>query len=433
MREYLGLPRSVYVLCIGSLINRAGSFVLIFLTVYVSEKLGFGQAFAALCMGAFGLGSIFGSLTGGQLADQFGRKVVMASALLGGAALVALLAIGDSRPFILGVMLAYGLVAEMFRPACMAMLSDVTEPSQRPAAFGLLYISINLGFAMGPPIGGFLAAQSYSLLFWGDAVTMAIFGAIVLLGLSESRGLLEKNTEQPPRDVPVAEAARHILTDRPFILFCVATFLVNVLFMQCMVTLPMHIKGAGYSMTELGWLMSVNGVMIVICQLPLTHALERFNPMANITIGGVLIVIGFGAYCLPAAVPLLVIATVFWTVGEMMQAPFKQTVVTNLAPLELRARYMGAFGMCFSVALTLGAPLGGYMLAEFGTRALWGGGACLAAVGVGLYCVAYRAVSARSAAAVAADDVDGGREEPSAAVAGDVNPYREPARTAAPE
>ncbi len=425
-REYLNLPRAVHILCVGSLINRAGSFVLIFLTVYVSEKLGFGETFAALCMGAFGLGSIFASLVGGQLADQFGRKVVMAGALFGGAALLVLLTFGQSRAFVLAVMLTYGLVAEMFRPACMAMLGDVTEPEQRPAAFGLLYISINLGFACGPPLGGFLADYSYDLLFWGDAATMAIFGVIVVLFLSESRSLIDEKSEQPLREVSAIEAARHIVTDWPFVLFGIATLLVSMLFMQCMVTLPMHIKAAGYSMTQLGWLMSINGIMIFVCQLPLTHFLERFRPMANITTGGILIAIGFGMYYLPPVVFVLVIATLFWTTGEMMQAPFKQTVVTNLAPPELRARYMGAFGMCFSVALMIGAPLGGYVLSEFGSRALWASGAILATVGVGLYCLAYRSVSQREIARARDDETRDESPSNEVDLADDKNPYREP-------
>ncbi|MFK7820466.1 MAG: MDR family MFS transporter [Planctomycetaceae bacterium] len=396
LREYINLPRPVHILCLGMFINRAGSFVLVFLTIYISEKLGHGEAFAAQCMGVFGFGSIFASLIGGQLADQIGRKTVMVSALFGGAILLGLLSTASSKPAIALTILGYALIAETFRPACSAMLGDFTTPAQRPIAFGLFYISINLGFACGPPIGGILADISYRLLFFGDAATMAVFGVIILLMLPESKSLLTDENDNRPVEIPAAKAIRQILADGPFLVFCVATLLIAVVFMQSVSTLPLHIKRAGYDNSQFGALMAINGLLIFIVQLPLTHYLERFNAMSNIIVGGVLIAVGFGLYFFPVSLIGLIAAVLVWTLGEIMQAPFKQTVVTNLAPLPLRARYLGLFSMCYSLALTIGAPTGGFVLERFGARALWRGCFVVAAFGVVAYAMAYRSITLRT-------------------------------------
>ena len=406
LRDYTSLPRAVKVLCLGSLINRAGSFVLIFLTIYVSEQLNFGNMFAALCMGTYGLGSIFAAIIGGQLADQFGRKVVMFGALFGGAVLLVALSFAATKTSVLLTILLYGIVADTFRPACSAMIGDLTTIAQRPAAFGLFYIAINLGFACGPPIGGLLADISYTLLFWGDALTMSAFGFIIIFCVDETKGRAvsdsqpsEQDTparEIPAREIPALEAARRILTDGPFVLFCASTFLISLVFMQSMATLPIHIRSQGYSNAEFGLFMSLNGILIFVCQLPITHLLQRFNPMLNIAAGASLIAIGFGLYALPGTVPLLLIAVCVWTLGEMAQAPFAQAVVTSLAPVELRARYMGLFTMCYALALTIGAPLGGVILKRQGATFLWLTSAGVALLAVALFCIAYGPVTNRS-------------------------------------
>lgn len=412
LREYLNLPSPIHILCLGQFINRAGSFVLVFLTIYVSEKLGYGKTFAAQCMGVFGLGSIFAALIGGQLADQIGRRFVMLGALFGGAAFLIVLGAVESRLDVLLAVFLFALVAETFRPACSAMLGDFTTPEQRPAAFGLYYISINLGFACGPPIGGVLADISYDLLFWADAITMIVFAVIIVIFLPESRPSTKESIKEGTTsvdEVPVLVAVQRILRDGPFVMFCAANFLVAIVFMQAFGTLPMHIKDIGYSNFECGTLMAINGILIFVCQLPLTHYLERFNAMSNILVGGIFIAVGFGLYALPIRwevaagmhLAVLILSIVTWTTGEMMQAPFKHSVVTDLAPTALRARYMGLLGMSYSLALTIGAPLGGFILEHNGAEQLFMICFAVCSVGVVAYRLCFHRVSRRSAAAAA--------------------------------
>ena len=405
---YFQLPRPVYILCLGTFINRAGSFFIVFLTLYLSDKLGFGTTFATRCMGVFGLGAIAASLIGGHLADQIGRRTVMLISLFGGAIILAAFGYFQSKATIMAAILVFALLIDMYRPAAAAMIGDLVRAEQRPHAFGLMYVSINLGFTFGALIGGRLATFSFLWLFWGDALTTCVYALIILLLIKETLPRLAPPVDDPsasdpdqhdaPKPVPLIEAAVRIVRDWPFMLFCLGCLLIGLVFMQGFSTLPLYLRSRGFGPDDYGDIVAVNGVLIVFCQLPLTAMLSRFNRLIVILLGGLVVGVGFGATGLAVAGWHFVMTVVVWTLGEMMQAPFTSAVVTDLAPVELRARYMGVFSMCFSSALMLGAPLGGEVLDSLGPNVLWFGCAGVAALAAVLYLAAYRSIKARHGA-----------------------------------
>ncbi len=313
-REYLSLPAALHILCAGSFLNKAGSFVIVFMTLYVTEHLKLDATFATRCIGAFGLGSILSSLLGGQLADRFGRRSTMLLALWGGSLLLVVISLVNSGLAFMACVFLFALIVEMYRPASAAMISDVVPPHQRAYAFGLMYIAINLGFALAPPIGGLLADHSFQLLFWGDAVTTTLYGFIILLFIRESHpaltrrspetdsvrdntiksGLQEATKEPEDRQVPLLEALRQILHDRVFLAWCFVNMLAGFVFMQAFSTLPLHMRALGYSKSDYGSIICVNGILIVLLQLPLTHVLSRFNRINLIMAGEILLGLGFG-------------------------------------------------------------------------------------------------------------------------------------------
>jgi MFS family permease len=411
IRDYLDLPRPVHVLCMGTLINRAGSFVLVFLTIYASEKMGWGISFATACMGAFGLGSTVGTMWGGQLADQLGRRNTMLLALFGGAASLLLLSsLTNQWAFMLAVGL-FAFVADMYRPAASAMIADHVPVHRRPHAFALMYISINLGFAIAPPIGGLLAEHSFAWLYWGDAITMVAYGCIILAVIPESRpqlrsrpnSLVNRNARESDQntvnidsnEISFQDAASRIASDRTFVWLCVSCLLMALVFMQAVSTLPIYLRQSGFSNLEYGLLMSVNGIMIVVLQLPVTHWLSRFNAMSVVIIGGILIAIGFGLTAVSTNIAFIALTITIWTSGEILQAPFKQSIVTDMAPPELRARYIGLFSVCYSSAMTIGAPIGGLILSRWGPTALWFSTFAIALTAVSVYISIRHAVTLR--------------------------------------
>lgn len=425
LRHYTHLPATVHLLCFGSFINRAGTFVMLFLTIYLTQQLGTGKAFASYCIGVFGFGSVVSSLIGGQLADQFGRRSTMLLALFGGAAALLALSIVRNPWAFMGVLFLFALIIEMYRPASSAMIGDVTTADQRPHAFGLLYIAVNLGFAVAPPIGGLLASQSFLWLFWVDSFTTAMYGVVVLLLIRETRprpaeqhesfnrgefdfassplaaaealASLDSPTTDAvrtgPETVSVSNALRHISGDWTFLLYCFCNLLTNMVFMQAFATLPLYLTEMGFTTKEFAMMICVNGILIVVFQLPLTHLLNRFNRVHVLLGGELLLALGFGLTVFADTALLIVGTIVLWTFGEIFQAPYKPTIVSEMAPVPLRARYMGIFNISHSLSLMIGAPLGGEILARFGPNVLWPGCGALLLCTMGLYVVMFRRLS----------------------------------------
>ncbi|MCO8122440.1 MFS transporter [Stieleria sp. TO1_6] len=403
LRDYLRLPLPVRILCLGSLVNRAGSFVVIFLAIYASEKLGFGVPFATACIGVLGVGGMLGSVIGGHLADQIGRRSVMLFALFGGAALLIVLSLVTNRWLFMLSVGAFALVADLYRPAAAAMIADLVSVDRRSHAFALMYISVNLGFAIAPPVGGLLAGYSFEWLFWIDAISMAVYGIIIVFAIAETRpsskslGMHRAEPEQPLWD-----SVGRIVRDTPFMLFCFAMLMISLVFVQGMSTLPIYVRQSGYSNFQFGLLMSVNGVLIFLLQLPLTHWLSRFQAMTVVVTGGFLIALGFGLTTFHSGIggnglqfAFIALCIAVWTLGEILQAPFQQAIVTEMAPDDLRGRYLGVFGMGHGLALTIGAPVGGAVLYRFGAPVLWLGALLIAAAASGLLLLIHWTVMRR--------------------------------------
>jgi len=368
LKHYVELPRAVHILCLGSFINRAGSFLATFLTLYLCVKLGFGEAKATVAMGIYGAGSMLAALIGGHLADAIGRKPIMLLGLLGSATVLMALGFLQSYWRILASVFLLALVADMYRPAASAMIADLVPPERRPYANSLMYLSINLGFAVAPVVGGILYTISFKLLFWLDAATSIIYAIIIFTMILETRPVVSAAGEGATRS---ADAIRQILADKTFLKFCVATLMISAMYMQSVSTLPLYLKSIGIGERDYGFIIAVNGSLIAIFQLPITWFVFRFDRVRLIAIAAVVTGIGFGLKGF-AATPWQFAGTVaIWTLGEMLQSPLVPTIVADLAPVELRARYFGVVSMCFSGGNMLAAPLGGLVLSRFGGGPLW--------------------------------------------------------------
>jgi MFS family permease len=437
VRSYSSLPPLVHLLCVGSFINRVGSFVMLFLTIYVSEHLQMGKPFASACVGVFGVGSALSAVFGGQLADTLGRRPAMLIALFGGASILASLSLITNGWLFMAALFVFALVVEMYRPASSAMIGDIVSPLQRPLAFGLLYLSFNLGFAIAPQIGGWLAARSYTLLFLADAATTGLFGLVVLLFIRETHHraaavrddsvlavaestdagatpvsaaealaaaeTVQEQTEnhfaaslsavdsgRPVVNVGLFEALLRIRKDHNFLLFSLCCLLTNIIFMQAFVTLPLAIREMGFSELQFGRMISVNGLLIVLLQLPATGVLNRLPRLRVLICGQLLMAAGFGMTVYAIEVWQIVLTIVLWTLGEICQAPFKPAIVSEMAPAELRARYMGVFNVTHAASIAIGAPVGGWILSRFGPQVLWPGCAMVLLLTAMLYVWLFR-------------------------------------------
>ncbi|NOX58628.1 MAG: MFS transporter [Planctomycetes bacterium] len=378
MDKFINLPATVHLLCVGSFINRAAQFLVVFLTIYLTQSLGYPEWFAGVCMGAFGVGSVGASLVGGHLADIIGRKIVMMSGMFGGGAVLVVFSYVSDPLAIVGVIAAFAFVSEMYRPASSAMIADVVSPQERPHAFTLMYLAINLGFAVAPPTGGFLISHfSFKWLFLCDALTSAVFGLIILVAIKETlpRRMATSDADRPSskigESVPWKEAASHILCDRVFMVFCLATFCVAMAYLQGMSTFPMYLNRLGIDVETYSRIIMVNGIMIVVLQIPVTGIVIKRNRVTVLAIASVVTAIGFGLKSIAQTPVHFALTVMIWTTGEMMAVPLVSAIVADLAPVRLRARYMGVFSTSFSGANMVAAPVGSAILVVYGGPFLW--------------------------------------------------------------
>jgi len=375
LKSYRDLPSGVLVLCLGAFVNRAGAMVMPFLALYLTQSRGSPTSVATSIMGVFGVGSVFASIAGGWLADRFGRKPVMIASLIGAAGTIQIVPRLDTELGVMLAVLAFSLAGEAYRPAASAMLGDLTTPESRPRAYALFYVAINLGFTAGAAVGGALAAHSYDLLFLVEGVTALAYALMIALFLAETR----PEVSLTPSETASKGALVHILQNRIFLLFLLANLLIGLMFNQAFTTLPLSMAAVGIPPQTYGQVMAVNGVLIVLVQLPLASRLSRADRGVWMVVAALFLTLGFGltgAFDTPVTIAGCVI---LWTIGEMILASLNQTVVGDLAPVEFRARYFGTFALSMGLAMSIGPPLGGYVFERWGAPALWG---CVAMVGL---------------------------------------------------
>ena len=373
-------PRPVWLLFVGTLINRFGGFVLVFLMLYLVRS-GFTPAQAGLAVGAYGIGAIAASLLGGHLADRIGRRNTIALSMFTAGA--AILALERARGFapIVALTALVGLTAEAYRPAAAALLADLTEPSRRVTAFAWYRLAVNLGTALGPVAGGWMAARSFHWLFWGDAATCALYGVVALLGLPESTHAAANGAAAP--SAPAAPR-RGWLADPVFFRFLIASTLVAIVYTQMHSTFPLQVAARGWPSTTYGALIGLNGLVVLALELPIASVTQRLPKVPVIAFAWVLLGLGFGLTGAASTAWLLAATVVIWTLGEIVGAPVGSAYVSELAPPGMRGRYQGAWSMTFALGYVIGPALGA---ALFGWRPqmLWG--ACLGSCLLGAWLV----------------------------------------------
>jgi len=256
-----------------------------------------------------------------------------------------------------------GSASEMYRPASHALIGDLVAPEQRVIGFGMYRFAVNLGFAAGPAMAGFLADKSFFYLFLGDAITSIGYGVIALVALPH--GLRTYTREER-----AGEAIRVALRDRRFMAFVLATALVTIVDFQMSSTLALHIRDQGYRAATYGGLISINGALIVLFELLITNWVQRFRPQPVIAAGYALQGIGFALTGLSHSVPALAGTVAVWTLGEMLHSPMSGAYVTQLAPERYRGRYMGLFVLTWSFGMMIG-PTVGTRVYEWNPTVLW--------------------------------------------------------------
>jgi predicted MFS family arabinose efflux permease len=368
---YGGLSRSVWLLALVMLINRSGTMVVPFLSVYLTHELGFSVARAGLVMAGFGLGAVTGAVVGGRLTDRFGYLPVMTGSLaLGG---LMFLVVGQMRTFpaLCGTIFLLSVVGEAFRPALSASVATYATRETMTRSYSLIRLASNLGFSVGPAVGGVLAGFGYQWLFACDGGTnlLAATGLVLFLG----------KTHQPSAR-PTAETeapsggGTSAWRDGYYLLFSLFGLLFAVSFCQLFTMMPVFLKQE-YRFPEprIGLWLALNAFLVATVEMLLIHTVEpRGSRLGWIRLGVALTGLAFVALnLLPGWTPVVWLAVLLLTFGEMFAMPFMQSFSVTRAAPEARGQYAAVYSVLWSSAQVLAPTLGGQIAQWAGFTALW--------------------------------------------------------------
>lgn len=367
-----GLSKEVWILSLVTFINRCGTMVIPFLSVYMTTELGFSIVEAGWVLFCFGVGSLAGSYLGGYLTDKIGYYWVMFWSLLGGGLLFVTISLFDSVVMVGLMVFLTSTVADAMRPAVMTAIAVYSRPDNRTRAYSLVRMAINFGWAMGPALGGWLVAfVGYWALFWADGMT-CIAAALLFYFLMK----IKEVKEEPAAAEPVLKTvSQSPYRDKEYLFFLFLTLIGAVVFMQFLYTLPVFYKEEmQFSELMIGNILAMNGLLIFFIEMPLVYTLERkFTVLENVWIG--VLMFGLAYVLLNVAVGqsilIAVISMALLSIGEVFNMPFTNTYAMSRSSEDNRGAYMGLFTMTYSVAHIIGPPLGTQTVYYFGFATLW--------------------------------------------------------------
>ncbi len=366
---YRSFPTQLWVLVVGGFISSLGSaLVFPFLTLYLRQRLGIPLAQIGLVFTVHAAASLVAGMVGGFIADRFGRRTVMLVSLLSSSVVLLLMGLASTYGQLVALAVGVGLSGPLAQPARDAMIADLTLPTQRAEAYSVLRVAFNLGYAIGPAIGGFLASVSYLLSF---GLAAAASFVVFLLTLWKVRETLPTAAKETARTNPT-RGFGPALRDSAFMLFCALMLLTSVAYSQVTTNLPVHMKESlGLGERYFGWVMTTNAAMVVALQVAITRATSRWPRLPSLALGAALYGVGVGAIGLMGAFPGLIACAVIYTLGEMLVSPMANALTADLSPPDMRGRYMGLLALTWGVAYGIGPALGGAMYDAGLKTALW--------------------------------------------------------------
>ncbi|MCX5110412.1 MFS transporter [Streptomyces sp. NBC_00378] len=372
-----GLPRQFWWLWTSTLVNRLGAFVATFMALYLTLDRGYSASYAGLVAALHGLGGVVSSLGAGVMTDRLGRRPTMLIAQTSTAVSVAVLGFMVHPVAIAAVAFFVGMASNASRPAVQAMMADIVRPEDRVRAFSLNYWAINLGFAVSSAGAGFVAEYSYLAGFLGEAAMTLICAVVVFLKVPESRPDKPVVAGLPVEDGADEVRLSTVLRDGRFMSVVGLSFVIALIFQQGYVGLPVAMGTDGFSSSDFGTAVAVNGVLIVVLQIPVTRFIQHRDPRRLLVVSSLLAGYGFGLTAFAGSVAVYALTICVWTVAEIVNSPIQSSLVVRLSPARGRGRYQGMYTMSWSAAALIAPLMSGLVIDRFGAQWLWGACAVL--------------------------------------------------------
>ena len=393
LNGFSGYDRRIWVLFYGRIIASTGfSVVMPFLSLYLNQGLGVSMTMVGLVLLVSSSVGAIGQLVGGELADLIGRKPVMYMALYSRALVMGVIALAVSQAVgfeVIAILVTMtSFLGSMYEPATNALIADVVEPSKRLEAYGLLRIGGNLGWSIGPALGGFMAIFGFPFLFIVAGLATSIVASMIMLLVTESMKPGEKHERFRLADLA---KLRH---DKAFLGFCLVSIFLFMMFGQMSSTMEIFsIETVGITQTQVGYLFAENGLMVVFLQFPIARFISRYRITGVIAAGAFTYAIGYFLLAFSTGFAWLFVCMFIITMGEMVVSPSTMNLTAKLSPERERGRYMGIFGLFTTIGSSFGPFAGGVLMDSSGTNyiELWAGIAVFGVIaGIGYLIIGRR-------------------------------------------
>ena len=364
---YANIPTAIWLLAIISFINRSGTMVMVFLPIYLTQKLGFDVKITGAVLSIFGLGIILGSYLGGILTDRLGFLLVQTTSLFISGLLYLSLQFCHSAVSITAVMFAVGLIGAWVRPASATATAKFTTKSIRSVAYALIYQATNIGTIIGPALGGMLASYNYMWLFRVEGTVNIFAGLIMWLSF---RNRQDEVVDE--EDVNTATANISWWKDHSLLIYLFLTFLIGTVFLLFLNIFPLYLREVYLlSNFQIGIVMGTNGLVIILFQIHLAQLFNKFNILRVIGVGGLFICLGYFILPFYHGFYYGITSMVIMTFGEMAVLPFSNNFIAMIAPRGCEGKYLGLVQSTFYIPMLLTPTLGALAYTKFGPNSVW--------------------------------------------------------------
>ncbi|MFF9198822.1 MFS transporter [Streptomyces sp. NPDC014779] len=371
------MPRPIAVVSLGVFLNRVGGFFSIFLTLVLADR-GYGPREITLGLALVAVSGMAGAGVSGLIADRIGRRstLLLATFLTSAFSLALVEVTGYWGTLVLACLM--GAAVQAYGPVAQAVVGEAAPAERRVTLFALYRMALNIGAAIGPLIGGFWAASDMGSLLVGNAVVSALAGLLLLLGLERDVPRRAAGTADGgagaegagKRGAGAGAVRAGVLADLRFVGVSVLLGVIALVYAQQTGPLPLAMKDGGFSTSAFGALLTMNAVVVILCEVPLAMLIGKLPTRVPITLGAVCVFGGFAVNALGANWPVLIGGVLLWTVGEMLISPVAAAAATAAAPRGAEARYQSFLGFCQSTGMSLG-PAFGVLLYGFGPLWPW--------------------------------------------------------------
>nr|WP_034670595.1 MFS transporter [Chryseobacterium populi] len=385
--SFKGLSQESWMLALVMLINRSGSMVLPFLGVYMTAHLHFSIENSGVILSFFGIGSVLGSWFGGMITDKIGEYRVQSLSLLLSVPLFCLIPLFKTEVGLAGIILAQSIVSETFRPANSVAITKYAKPENITRAFSLNRMAINLGFSIGPALGGILSAISYEFLFFSNALA-ALLAGLMYIWFFGKRNKLAVRKAKKVKEAVFIKKENSPYRDTKFLIYCFFCMLFSICFFQLFSTLTIFYKDTAHlSQQSIGYILGYSGFLIVLLEMAFVQIAEKYFKLAfTMLLGTFLCGFSYAMMAFDYSMITLVVSMTILCIGEIWTLPFMSTITALRSGENNKGAYMGLNGISFSIAFII-TPYAGTLIAEkFGFTVLWLGTGTLATIiAVALY------------------------------------------------